>query len=123
MYALAIFLPLIGAAIAGLGQRWLGHRGAQIVTCAGMTGSALLGIAIFIDVAIGGNTRTIELFTWIASDAFEATWSIRLDQLAAVMVGMVSLISCLIHFYSIGYMHDDPGVPRFMAYLSLFTFF
>ncbi|HEY5607184.1 MAG TPA: NADH-quinone oxidoreductase subunit L [Alphaproteobacteria bacterium] len=123
MYALAIFLPLIAAAIAGLGQRWVGHRGAQIVTCAGMTGSALLGIAIFIDVALGANTRTMELFTWIASDAFEASWALRFDQLSAVMIGMVSLVSCLIHFYSIGYMHGDPGVPRFFAYLSLFTFF
>ncbi len=123
MFALAIFLPLIGAAIAGLGMRWVGARGAQIVTCAGMTGSALLGIAIFIDVALGGNTRTIELFTWIASDAFEVSWALRFDQLSAVMIGTVSLISCLIHFYSIGYMHGDPGVPRFMAYLSLFTFF
>ncbi len=120
---LAVFFPLVGAALAGLGGRWLGARGAMAVTCGGMTLSALSGIWLLVAVAIGGHTQTIELFTWISSGTFEATWALRLDQLSAVMVFVVSFVSTAVHYYSIGYMAHDPSKPRFFAYLSLFTFF
>ena len=123
MYALAIFLPLIGAAIAGLFGRWLKDIGAQIVSCAAMLLSAAIAVVIFVDVALGGNPQTVELSTWMTSGAFDVTWTLRFDQLTAVMVAVVSVVSAMIHIYSIGYMHHDPSVPRFFAYLSLFTFF
>jgi NADH-quinone oxidoreductase subunit L len=123
MYTLAIFLPLIGAAVAGLLGRFIGDRGAQFVTCGAMLLSALLAILIFAEVALGGSPRTVELFPWILSGAFEVTWALRFDQLAAVMVFVVSVVSSMIHVYSIGYMSHDPSIPRFMTYLSLFTFF
>ena len=49
-------------------------------------------------------------------------WSIKIDTLSAVMLVVVNSISSLVHIYSIGYMSHDPHKPRFMAYLSLFTF-
>ena len=62
------------------------------------------------------------MLDWISSGHFIASWSFRVDALTAVMLVVVSLISSIIHFYSIGYMDNDPHKPRFMAYLSLFTF-
>ena len=64
-----------------------------------------------------------ELFTWIDSGAFEFSWAIKLDTLSAVMLLVVTVVSWLIHIYSIGYMSHDKSVPRFFSYLSLFTFF
>jgi NADH-quinone oxidoreductase subunit L len=122
MYTLAIFLPLLGAVVAGLFGRLIGDRGAQAVTCGAMLISAALAVAIFAEVALGGRTRTVELFPWILSGAFEVSWALRFDQLSAVMVFVVSVVSSMIHVYSIGYMSHDPSVPRFMTYLSLFTF-
>ncbi len=56
------------------------------------------------------------------SGNFVADWNIRVDTLTAVMLVVVTTVSALVHLYSIGYMHEDPARPRFMAYLSLFTF-
>ena len=118
----AVFPPLLGAVIAGFLGRTLGDRGAQAVTIGCMAVAALCGAILFFDVAFGGNARTVTLATWIDSGSFEASWALRYDTLSAVMVGMVTVISTLIHIYSVGYMSHDRTVPRFMAYLSLFTF-
>ncbi len=118
-----VLLPLIGSVIAGLFGRVIGDRGAQIVTCTLLGLSAVLSIVIFKDVAIDGNERVTELFTWIDSGSFELSWAVKLDTLSVVMLLMVSVVSWLIHIYSIGYMAHDKSIPRFFAYLSLFTFF
>ena len=123
MYALAIFLPLIGAILAGFGGRWLGDRGAQIVTSGCMLLSAVLGCSILAEVGLGGNPQTVELFSWINSGSFEVNWTLRFDTLTAVMVFVVTVVSSMVHVYSIGYMSHDPHIPRFMSYLSFFTFF
>ena len=118
-----VLLPLTGAVIAGLFGRALGDRGAQIVTCTLLGIGALISIVVFKRVAIDGQTGVTELFTWIDSGAFEFSWAIKLDTLSAVMMMVVSVVSWLIHIYSIGYMAHDKSIPRFFAYLSLFTFF
>ena len=123
LYPLAVFLPLIGAVSAGLFGRVLRDTGSQLVTCGAMLASAAISVVILIEVAIGGAPRTVELFTWMNSGAFDVVWSLRFDQLTAVMVFVVSVVSAMVHVYSIGYMRHDPSIPRFMAYLSLFTFF
>ena len=118
-----VFLPLIGAIIAGLFGRQIGDRGAQLVTCGLMGLSALLSLVVFHDVAIAGNVHVTELFTWIDSGGFELSWALRVDELTAVMLSVVTVVSCMIHIYSIGYMAHDKSIPRFFSYLSLFTFF
>ncbi len=123
LYSLAVFLPLFGAVLAGLFGRILRDTGSQLVTCGAMLGSAAISVVILIEVALGGAVRTIELFTWMNSGGFDVVWSLRFDQLTAVMVFVVSVVSAMVHVYSIGYMHQDPSIPRFMGYLSLFTFF
>jgi len=119
----AIFLPLLAAFIAGFFGRLIGDRGSQIVTAGAVLVSALLSIWLFIDVALHGNSRTIELFTWIDSGTFEVSWALKFDTLTAVMLIVVNGVSSMVHVYSIGYMSHDHHKPRFMAYLSLFTFF
>ena len=122
MYAAIVFLPLAGAIIAGLFGRLIGDRASQLVTCGAMALAAALGIVLFVDVALGGANRTVDLSNWISSGSFEVAWALRFDTLSAVMVSMVALVSACIHVYSIGYMSHDPSIPRFMSYLSLFTF-
>ncbi len=122
MYTAAIFLPLLGAAIAGFFGRQIGDRASQIVTCGGVGLGAVLSIPIFFDVAIGGNEHIVMLANFISSGTFEAAWALRYDTLSAVMVMTVTCVSFLIHVYAVGYMSHDDCKPRFMAYLSLFTF-
>ena len=123
MEVIAVFLPLLGAILAGFFGRQLGDRGAQFVTSGLLLASALLSVIVFFDVAVGGNARTTELFTWFDSGSFELSWAVRMDPLGAVMLAVVTVVSAMVHVYSIGYMEHDPSIPRFFAYLSLFTFF
>jgi NADH-quinone oxidoreductase subunit L len=120
---LAVFLPLLAAIIAGLFGRWLGDRGAQLVTCGALCLSALLSIVVFHDVALLGHSQVIDLFTWIDTGDLQVHWALRLDTLSTVMLLVVSVVSSVVHIYSIGYMAHDKSIPRFMAYLSFFTFF
>ncbi|CAH0152797.1 NADH-quinone oxidoreductase subunit L [Roseomonas sp. CECT 9278] len=122
MFVGAVFFPLLGASIAGLFGRWIGDRAAQIVTITCMVLAAICGLTAFFQVALGHAPTTIEIVTFLDVGGFEVSWALRYDTLSAVMVGMVTLISTLIHIYSVGYMSHDPDRPRFFAYLSLFTF-
>ena len=119
----AVFLPLIGAAIAGLFGRVLGQRLAPLVTVGAMGAAAAFGIVTFIDVTFGGNPGKAFLFDWISSGTFQAAWAFRIDELTGVMMFVVTVVSFLVHVYSLGYMAHDEHKPRFFAYLSLFTFF
>jgi NADH-quinone oxidoreductase subunit L len=122
MYSAIVFLPLVGALVAGFGGRLIGDRGAQVVTCGAMLAASVLGVVAFWEVAIGGRTLTVEVMPWIVSGSFEASWALRWDTLTAVMVLVVTVVSTMVHVYSVGYMSHDHSIPRFMAYLSIFTF-
>ncbi len=123
MYVAAVFLPLLGAIIAGFFGRKIGDRGAQLVTCGLMVVSAILSGIIFKLVALDGQVVFVPLLTWIVSGDLHLSWALHFDTLTAVMMVVVTWISCVVHIYSIGYMHHDPSIPRFQSYLSLFTFF
>ncbi|HZX87437.1 MAG TPA: NADH-quinone oxidoreductase subunit L [Reyranella sp.] len=123
---LIVLLPLLAAAIAGLFCRVIGDRPAQIVTCAALLIAAALSIFVFIKTGFGPDNAklvVVKLFTWIDSGTLDVAWSLRVDTLTAVMLIVVTGVSSMVHVYSIGYMAEDPGIPRFMSYLSLFTFF
>lgn len=122
MFVGAVFFPLLGASIAGFFGRWIGDRAAQLATVICMVLAAACGLTAFWQVALGHSSQTIELLTFVDVGGLEVSWALRYDTLSAVMVGMVTLISTLIHIYSVGYMSHDPSRPRFFAYLSLFTF-
>ena len=122
-YAAPIFLPLFGAVIAGLFGRVIGARAARLVSCGAMGAAALMAVVVFNEVVLQGEVGTVVLFDWFSSGDLDVDWLLRFDELTAVMVFVVCVVSFLIHVYSIGYMAHDPHVPRFFAYLSLFTFF
>jgi NADH-quinone oxidoreductase subunit L len=122
MAYIVVFGPLFAAIIAGLFQKQIGDRAAQIITTGATITAALASVWLLIDVAYGGNARTYEIASWMAVGQFEVNWSIRLDTLSAVMLVVITSVSSLVHVYSWGYMSHDPHRARFFAYLSLFTF-
>ena len=122
MYLAIVFLPLIAFLIVGVFGRILGVRPSQWITCGAVITSAVLSLVAFWQVAIGGQPVKVEVASWIVSGEFDVSWSLRIDQLTAVMLVVVNGVSALVHIYSVGYMSHDPHKPRFMAYLSLFTF-
>ncbi len=122
MYAAIVFLPLLAALIAGFFGRMIGDRGSQVITCGAVVLSAVLSCFAFAKVTFGQSPTTVVLFDWIVSGDMKIAWALRIDQLTAVMLVVVNGVSSLVHIYSVGYMADDPHKPRFMAYLSLFTF-
>ena len=118
-----VFLPLLAAAIAGFFGRVIGDRASQLVTCGAVLLAAALAIPMFREILEQSGPRVVPLATWISAGGVDVEWALRLDTLSGVMLTAVSFISAWIHIYSIGYMAHDPSKPRFMAYLSLFTFF
>ena len=119
---LIIFLPLVASIISGFFSKFIGVRNSEIITSSFVSISAILSFIIFYNVIIDGYTNNIFVLTWIDSGSLNANWSINVDPLSSLMLVVVTLISALVHIYSIGYMTHDPHKPRFMAYLSLFTF-
>ncbi|MFV0321043.1 MAG: NADH-quinone oxidoreductase subunit L [Alphaproteobacteria bacterium] len=132
MYAIAIFLPLITSIIAGV-LTFMKHgvdaeharkydTAAQYITSGGLIISALIGIVMFFDIALSGQSLTVNVLSWMQSGFLDVNWALRFDTLSVVMICVVTIISAMVHIYSIGYMSDDPSIARFQSYLSLFTF-
>jgi NADH-quinone oxidoreductase subunit L len=122
MFVGAVFFPLLGATIAGFLGRWIGDRAAQWSSVGCMVLAAACGIAVFAEVALEGEQGVVPIVTWMQVGGLEVAWALRYDTLSAVMVMMVTFVSTFIHLYSVGYMSHDPTIPRFFAFLSLFTF-
>lgn len=122
IYTAIVFLPLLGALIAGLFGRLIGDRASEVLTTALLMTCAILSWIVFVQVGFGHETHKIQVARWITSGELDASWALRIDTLTAVMLVVVTTVSSLVHLYSIGYMHEDDSRPRFFAYLSLFTF-
>jgi NADH-quinone oxidoreductase subunit L len=120
---LVVFLPLLAAAIAGFFGRAIGDRASQIVTCGGLLLSMAFGIGMFPDILRHESAQIVPIASWISAGGVEVDWALRLDTLSGVMILVVTIVSAMVHVYSVGYMAHDSGIPRFMSYLSLFTFF
>ena len=116
-----IFLPLIGSIFGYLG-RSINKLFSEIFTSLLVSVSAIFSIIVFWNGIQINNYNNYKIFEWISSGDFVANWSINLDPLSSVMLVVVTFVSALVHIYSIGYMSHDPHKPRFMSYLSLFTF-
>ena len=117
----AIFLPLFGS-IFGYLSKYFGDFFPVLITTLFVFISSILSILIFYKGIVNDNYGNYLIYEWVASGNFVANWSINIDPLSSIMLVVVSLVSFLVHFYSIGYMRHDPNKPRFMSYLSLFTF-
>jgi len=123
MYLLIVLLPLFGFIFASLFGRFLGARGAALVTTSCVSTAAFLSAIAFYEVGLSGSPCYIEFAPWIQSEMFDASWGFLFDSLTVVMLVVVTFVSSLVHLYSISYMSEDPHLPRFMSYLSIFTFF
>ena len=121
-YKAIVFLPLVGAIAAGLFSLRKLDGAAVTVSIAGVCLSFILSCFAFGTIALGGEQATIDVARWIGSGSFQAHWTLRFDTLTAVMLIVVTGVSSCVHIYSVGYMHNDKSIARFMAYLSLFTF-
>ena len=123
MYLNIVFLPLLGSFLGGGFGRFLGPFGAGIITtfCTGC--SFLISCFAFYEVGFSGSPCYITLLTWFNSEYLCANWGFQFDSLTVIMLIVVTFISTLVHLYSNEYMSHDPHLPRFMSYLSLFTFF
>ncbi|MBY0284572.1 MAG: NADH-quinone oxidoreductase subunit L [Sphingomonas sp.] len=120
---LIVFLPLLAAIVAGLGNRAIGSVPAKVITTGALFASCLLSWPIFIAFLGGDAVKSVTpVFDWIRSGDLNIAWSLRVDALTAVMLVVITSVSALVHLYSWGYMDEDPDQPRFFAYLSLFTF-
>ncbi len=117
-----IALPLVASIISGFFGKFIGDRNSEIVTTLLVLISAILSVIVFYEVIVNQYQDNIILATWINSGSLNVNWSMKIDSLSAVMLVVVTSVSSLVHIYSIGYMSHDPHKPRFMAYLSLFTF-
>ncbi len=116
-----IFLPLLGTIIGYL-SKYFGDIASQLLTTLTVCIAAILSLVIFYDGLVSDNYGNYIIFEWIKSGDFQINWSINIDPLSSIMLVVVTLVSALVHIYSIGYMSHDPFKPRFMSYLSLFTF-
>jgi len=117
-----IALPLIASIISGFFGKYVGDRNSEILTSLLVSISAILSGIIFYEVIVNQYEENIVIASWINSGSLQVNWSMKIDSLSAVMLVVVTLVSALVHIYSIGYMSHDPHKPRFMAFLSLFTF-
>ncbi|MBF0153792.1 MAG: NADH-quinone oxidoreductase subunit L [Magnetococcales bacterium] len=123
MNLLILLSPLAGALIAGLFGKRIGKVMSQRVTILGVTVALLLSIGAFFRVAVGdGATEHTHIASWIVSGGFQVSFALLIDRLTAVMLIVVTGVSCMVHVYSVGYMDEDPDHPRFFSYLSFFTF-
>lgn len=122
MLYLILFLPLLGSFISAFFYKKIGDKTCQILTSTFIVIAAILSSIILLDTIKTGKTYEYPIFNWITSGTLKLHWSIYVDSLTAVMLVVVNSVSALVHIYSIGYMSHDPHKPRFMSYLSLFTF-
>src|SRR3954447_6006077 len=118
---IAAFAPLLGALVAGLGGRWVTRQAAHSVTIFSVLLSFLCSCVIFYDV-LKGEVLITTVYRWMTVGDTVFQIGFLVDRLTALMMIVVTFVSLMVHVYTIGYMHDDPGYKRFFSYISLFTF-
>jgi NADH-quinone oxidoreductase subunit L len=123
VYIWIVFAPLLGALVAGLFGRRIGRAGAHTVTIAGVAVATVLSALVFKDTVIdAAPVFDVTVYTWGSIGGLQLEVGFLIDELSATMMLVVTFVSLMVHIYTIGYMHDDPGYQRFFCYISLFTF-
>ena len=116
-------LPLIGAAIAGLGRKQVGRTGSHWVTILAVAASCALSMQVlYMHISGELGVENISVYTWMVSDGIRFEVGFLIDHLTTLMMAVVTFVSLMVHIYTIGYMADDPGYQRFFSYINLFTF-
>ena len=126
MEAIYLAIPLaslIGAIVAGLFGKQIGRSISHWVTILGVGTSFVLSLVVLKDVAFDNAAIYNQaVYTWMVSDGIRFEVGFLIDSLSALMMVVVTSVSLMVHIYTIGYMHEDPGYQRFFSYISLFTF-
>nr|YP_232819.1 NADH dehydrogenase subunit 5 [Tethya actinia]AAP59078.1 NADH dehydrogenase subunit 5 [Tethya actinia] len=122
MYILVLLVPLLSAIISGLFGRRIGTKGAGVLTSSCIVISAIVSYYIFYETILNSSVTYIKLWRWFDSELLTTYFGLQFDSLTSTMLIVITSVSALVHIYSIGYMSGDPHIPRFMSYLSLFTF-
>ena len=123
IYLTIVLAPLIGSIIAGLFGNLIGRSGAHWVTITAVGISSILSLLAYYHLFYNdGEIYNASVYTWLNSGGLHFEIGFLVDQLSVTMMVVVTFVSWMIHIYTIGYMHDDPGYQRFFSYISLFTF-
>ena len=120
---LIVFLPLISGIINGIFCKKFTNSVASTISSIAIVISAICSVMIFIKAGINKETMHVVIANWINTYELYINWSLYVDQLTAIMFVLVTSVSAVVHIYSLGYMADDKNLPKFLSYLSLFTFF
>ena len=123
LYLWVVLAPLLGSLVAGLAGRTVGRGGAHWFTILGVGTSCLLSLIAFNHIVLNDAPIFNEtIYTWLATEGFEFKIGFLVHRITVMMMVVVTFVSLMVHVYTIGYMHDDPGYQRFFSYISLFTF-
>ncbi|HEX7374298.1 MAG TPA: proton-conducting transporter membrane subunit, partial [Steroidobacteraceae bacterium] len=122
MLLVIVLAPLVASILAGLFGRWIGRTGAHTVTILGVAVACGLSFKVLWGLLHGAPEFDGTVYTWLVSDGIHMEVGFLIDRLSALMMVVVTFVSLMVHVYTIGYMHDDPGYTRFFSYISLFTF-
>lgn len=123
MFLSIIFAPLLSFLFVCLFGRFFGTKGSAKFTIINMAITAFLALVSFYKVCINQTNVYVDTSIWMESSLLEIPWSFIFDPLTSVMMVVVTSVSFLVHLYASEYMSEDPHLPRFMSYLSFFTFF
>jgi len=121
LYLLVPLAPLVGALLAGLFGKTLGRAGSHIVTILGVAISFVTSVVIAQDV-FAGHVFNGTVYTWMTTEDISLVVGFLIDPLTVTLMLIVTFVSLMVHIYTVGYMHEDPGYQRFFSYISLFTF-
>ena len=122
-YLTIVLAPLAAAIVAGLFGKQIGRAGSHWITIAGVGISCALSLLVLRNMFWGGaEAENISVYTWAVTDGLRMEVGFLVDRLTALMMCVVTFVSLMVHIYTIGYMHEDPGYQRFFSYISLFTF-
>jgi len=121
MYANIVFLPFLAAILSGLFGRILGVKGVHIINVTCLLITTILSFIAFYEVVLCNSPVSVELFSWVSLEHLNISWSFYYDELTVCMLIPVTIVSLLVHLYSVGYMNEDPHQQRFFSYISLFT--
>ena len=123
VYLTIVLAPLLGAIIAGLFGKVIGRSGAHWAAILGVGVSFVLSLLVFKDIVLDGSPAfNGSVYTWLVSDGIHFEIGFLVDKLTTLMLIVVTFVSLMVHIYTVGYMHDDPGYQRFFSYIALFTF-
>jgi NADH-ubiquinone oxidoreductase chain 5 len=123
MYLFVIFLSLNSAFVCSFLGCIIGSTGSRYFSTFSIFLTFLISTFIFFEVGFSGSICCLYFLKWFSSELLNVNFGFLFDSLTVIMLVVISSVSTLVHLYSCEYMSHDPHIPRFMSYLSLFTFF